>query len=175
MYSTNFRDRFPKHHILSCTRASKRGATKLIDSIFTESVFVREGKTRQAKFVVKKNVERKEGEKAEKKVKKTQRLPKRFVKMKGLFEKVLRRHKRCRFSALLRHHCKERVDLSEEKIESKEKDVEIQENEVEIQEGHDDKVKPVSECDGGVKMLTKQEQYDRAVLNFTPLFQVNFL
>lgn len=217
MYSTNLRNRFPKCHILSSTPASKRGATKLIEDIFIDSEFVLDKKTKQTRVVAKKIGIRKEGEKK----KRSQRLPRRFVGMKGLFERMLKRHKKCRFNALLKHHCKGMVDVSEEKEKQVEKLVENQEKPVgnqgklvqvaekqagiqekamgilqsgpnqdemkgkekegqkkdeHIQENREKKSHTENRSEPGRKVLTSmQEKYDRAVQNFTPRFQVNFL
>ena len=174
MYSTNLGNKFPKSHLLSSTPVSKRGATKLIENIFIQSKFVLDNKKKQIRNFGKKCWVQGEG----KKKKINQRLPKRFVRMKELFERMLKRHKKCHFGALLKHHCKGVLDISEEKEKAEKLDG-IQENLAAGQEKLNESLVQVEKKCTGMKKenvsKSKQEKYDRAVQNFTLRFQVNFL
>ncbi|KAK3745331.1 hypothetical protein QZH41_006721 [Actinostola sp. cb2023] len=164
MYSTDFKDRFPPKHIMSSIKPNNRGATNLIRAIFFDEKSITQS-TQRTFLDQGKGAERKKAEFTSKRKKsKIQRLPKRFLKMRGLIVQFVRRHKRCRFNGLLKHHC--RKELQQVGVSDSKGGTSVLEEK--------DNQQDTSNCEEAVTLSTNKElrQYQLAVSKYTPTYQV---
>ncbi|KAK3740124.1 hypothetical protein QZH41_001271 [Actinostola sp. cb2023] len=164
MYSTDFKDRFPPKHIMSSIKPNNRGATNLIRAIFFDEKSITQS-TQRTFLDQGKGAERKKAEFTSKRKKsKIQRLPKRFLKMRGLIVQFVRRHKRCRFNGLLKHHC--RKELQQVGASDSKGGTSVLEEKANQQD--------TSNCEEAVTLSTNKElrQYQLAVSKYTPTYQV---
>lgn len=135
MYSSNLKDRFPNNHITSTTPYTSRGLTNFIRALFIDKMKQKgEGLPKQNKV---------------------QRVPRRFLNMKQLFENFLRRHKRCRFVKLLNLHCSSADNSNRNRPASEQQDKQ-------------DTNAVIDKKEASREIL----EYENAVKSFTPPYKV---
>ena len=108
-YASNPSQSFPKGHILETTHMSKSGARQLVRHIFVKGLCLSntDCEMRGVKKEIR-NVKNLTGTTSSRKQSgnhKERQLPRRLKCMEGIFLNFLRRHKKCPFRTLLRHHC----------------------------------------------------------------------
>ncbi|XP_032223148.2 telomerase reverse transcriptase [Nematostella vectensis] len=99
-FTSNLGNTLPKKYLLSKLSPSNRGAEKVLIDIFFK------GKKTTKRVPTTKVVTENRKAAAKKDKEKPVRLPRRFIRMKPLFVRLLKRHKNCNFKALLSHHCR---------------------------------------------------------------------